>query len=91
MPEHDRTRVRTRLDALRREFDDLKHKAAQAESNLELEYYTLLEELQIDLESAEQKFELLLDTHEDQWQRFGNEVEEIWRAARELVRAINSP
>ena len=85
------TRMRARLKALRTEFEDLKHKAGRAETNLELEYYTLLEELRIELESAEQKFDILLEAHEDQWERIGEEVEQIWRAARELIRAITSP
>ena len=84
-------RMHTRLRELRTEFEDLKHKAGQAETNLELEYYTLLEELQIELESAEQKFELLLEAHEDQWKRIADEVEHVWRSARELIRAITSP
>jgi hypothetical protein len=83
--------MRDRLRALRSEFEDLKHKAGEAETNLEGEYYTLLEELRIELESAEQKFDLLVEAQEDQWERIGDEVEQVWRAARELIRAITSP
>ena len=83
--------MRSRLQTLRSEYEDLKHKAGQAETNIEGEYYTLLEELQIELESAEQKFDLLLEAREDQWERIGDEVEQIWRAARELIRAITAP
>ena len=83
--------MRSRLQTLRSEFEDLKHKAGQAETNLEGEYYTLLEELQTRVESAEQKYDLLLEAQEDQWEHIGDEVEQVWRAARELIRAITSP
>ena len=83
--------MRQRLEALRREYEEIRHRAARAETGLELEYYTRLEELQIALETAEQKFELLLETHEDQWERIRDEVEQVWAAARELVRAVTSP
>ena len=83
--------MRQRLGALRQEYEDLKHRTEQAETRLELEYYTRLEEIQLTLESAEQKFELLLETHEDQWERVRDEVEQVWTAARELVRAVTSP
>ena len=85
------SRMRSRLDTLRREYEELKQRAGQAETSLELEYYTRLEELQIALETAEQKFELLLEAREDQWERTREEVERVWKAARELVRAVVSP
>lgn len=83
--------MRQRLEGLRQEYQDLKHRAEQAETRLELEYYTRLEEVQLALESAEQKFELLLEAHEDQWEHVRDEVEQVWAAARELIRAVTSP
>lgn len=83
--------MRARLEALRQEYENLKQGAEQAETRLELEYYTRLEEIQLALEAAEQKFELLLETHEDQWERVRDEVEQVWTAARELIRAVTSP
>ena len=91
MREDYESRMRRRLEALRREYEQIRQRAAQAEASLELEYYTRLEELQIALETAEQKFELLLETHEDQWERTRDEVEQVWSAARELVRTVTSP
>lgn len=85
------TGLRARLEALRREYEELKHRATEAETNLELEYYTRLEEIQVSLETAEQKFELLLEAHENQWEHIRDEVEQVWSAARELVRAVVSP
>ena len=85
------SKMRSQLEALRHEYEELKHRAGQTEANLELEYYTRLEELQVAIETAEQKFELLLETHEDQWEHIKEEVEQVWEAARELVRAVVSP
>jgi hypothetical protein len=85
------SKMRAQLEALRQEYEELKQRAGQAETNLELEYYTLLEEVQVRLESAEQKFELLLEAHEDQWEHIRDEVEQVWTAARELIRAVVSP
>ena len=85
------SKMRQRLQALRLEYEEIRHRAGQAETSLELEYYTRLEELQVTLDAAEQKFELLLAAHEDQWEHVRDEVEQVWSAARELVRAVTSP
>lgn len=91
MGENHEVKLRDRLIALRDEVEELKRKASQAEINLELEYYTLLEELQIKLDSAERNFEALLDAGEKGWDDVEAEIEQVWRAARDLIRAINSP
>jgi hypothetical protein len=91
MQEKHESRLRARLEALRDEVEALKHKAGQAETNLELEYYTLLEELQIELETVERRFEALLQAGEKGWDELEAEIEQVWRAARELIRAVNSP
>ncbi|HEY5738875.1 MAG TPA: hypothetical protein VIW27_04080 [Gammaproteobacteria bacterium] len=83
--------MRTRLQALRKNVEALEQRAEQAETNLELEYFTLLEELRLALENAERKFELLLESHDEQWEGIKTEFEQLWRGARELIRAINSP
>ena len=83
--------MRTRLQALRKNVEALEQRAEQAETNLELEYFTLLEELRLALENAERKFELLLESHDEQWEGIKTEFEQLWRGARELIRASNSP
>jgi hypothetical protein len=83
--------MRTRLQVLRENVEALEQRAGQAETNLELEYFTLLEELRLALENAERKFELLLESHDEQWEGIKTEFEQLWRGARELIRAINSP
>jgi hypothetical protein len=66
-------------------------KAEQAEVNLELEYYTLIDELQLKLEATEQKFELLLQANEDKWEEFKSELEHSWDSLRELIKVITAP
>jgi hypothetical protein len=45
-------KMQPRLDELKEEIDELRQKAGEAETNLELEYYTLLDEAQVELETA---------------------------------------
>ena len=83
--------MRARLDGLRAEIDRLEHRAEQAETSLELEYYTLLEELKVKLEAAEQKFELFLETHDDAWETFRDDLEQSWESMRNIIRAVTGP
>ena len=85
------SKMRARLQELRKDVEEIERRAEQTEINLELEYYTLLEELRLGLESTERKFELLIESHDDQWEDIKAEFEEVWHAARELIRAVNSP
>ena len=84
-------KMRPRLDELKEEIDALRQKADEAEANLELEYYTLLDELQARLETASQKFQLLTQANEDDWEDFKSEFETIWVSLRELVKSVTSP
>ena len=84
-------KMQPRLDELKEEIDGLRQKADEAETNLELEYYTLLDELQVKLEIASQKFELLTQANEDDWENFKSEFETIWASLRELVKSVTSP
>lgn len=84
-------KMQVKLNELRAEIHELKEKADQAETNLELEYYTLIDELHLKLETAEQKFELLKQTQDEKWEEFKNELELSWDSLRELIKAITSP
>jgi hypothetical protein len=84
-------KMQPRLDELKEEIDELRQKADEAETNLELEYYTLLDELQAMLEMASQKFQLLTQANEDDWEDFKSEFETIWDSLRELVKSVTSP
>ena len=76
---------------MKTEIAGLGKKAKQAEVNLALEYYTLIDELQLKLEATEQKFELLLQANEDKWEEFRSELEHSWDSLRELIKVITAP
>ena len=84
-------KMRHQLDELEAEIGELRKRAAQAEANLELEYYTLIDELQVKFESANQKFQLLTQASEDNWEEFKSEFELIWGSVRELIKSATSP
>jgi hypothetical protein len=67
---------------LKTEIAGLGKKAEPAEVNLEQEYYTLIDELQLKLEATEQKFELLLQANEGKWEEFKSELEHSWDSLR---------
>lgn len=83
--------VRDQLEAFRIELAALKQKTGQAETNLELEYYTLIDELRVKLEAFEKKYELLREVHDDEWQAYKTDLEKSWESLRELIKAITSP
>jgi predicted ribosome quality control (RQC) complex YloA/Tae2 family protein len=84
-------KVQHQLQELKEEISALKNKAAQVETNLQLEYYTLIDELQVKLEIADQKFHLLTQAGEDDWEEFKTEFEQVWDSMRELIKSITSP
>jgi len=84
-------KMQARLHELKAEIHELREKANRAETNLELEYYTLIDELHLKLETAEQKFELLKQTQDENWEEFKTELELSWKSLLEMVKAITSP
>lgn len=83
--------MQARLDELKTEFAELKDKADQVETNLQLEYYTLIDELHLKLETANQKFHLLARAGDEEWEEFKSEFEAIWNSLHELVKSVTSP
>ena len=83
--------MQAQLDELKAEIDELKVKADQAETNLQLEYYTLIDELRLNLDKANQKFLMLKQANDEKWEEFKSEFELIWGSIRELVKSITSP
>ena len=84
-------KLQARLEQAKSEIAELKENLEQAEVNLELEYYTLIDELHLKLQNAEQKFELLKQADEEKWQEFKSEFEQSWKSLRELIKAITAP
>jgi hypothetical protein len=83
--------MQAQLMELKTEITELREKAEQAEINLELEYYTLIDELHLKLEATEQKFQLLTLANEEKWEKFKSELEHSWNSLRELIKAITAP
>jgi len=89
--ENYESKMQAQLGELKTEIARLGEKAEHAEINLELEYYTLIDELQLALEATEQKFELLVQANEDKWEEFRSELEHSWDSLRELIKVITAP
>ena len=83
--------IRRELARLKVEFEKLKTVAQQAETDLELEFFTLVEELQLQVHELEQKIELYVETHEDRWDEFRDDLERSWEALRNLIRSVTGP
>ena len=84
-------KMQAQLDELKAEIDELKGKADQMETNLQLEYYTLIDELHLNLEAANQRFQLLKQTSDEKWDEIKTEFEIIWDSLRELIKSVTSP
>lgn len=84
-------KIQVQLNELKTEIARLKEKAGQAEANLELEYYTLIDELHLELEAAEQKFQLLKQAQDEKWEEIKAEFELSWDSLLEMIKAITSP
>ena len=85
------SKMQAQLDELKADIAGLKGKVEQAEINLELEYYTLIDELHLKLEASEHKLELLKQANEETWEEFKSELEHSWDSLRELIKAITAP
>ena len=85
------SKMQAQLDGLKSEITELRDKAQQAEINLELEYYTLIDELHLKLETANQKFHLLKQANDEKWDEFKSEFELIWNSLCEMIKSITSP
>lgn len=84
-------KMQDQLNELKAEIAELREKADQAETNLQLEYFTLIDELHLKLETANQKFHLLKESSDDKWDEFKSEFELIWDSMRELIQSVTSP
>ena len=84
-------KIQTQLQQLKAEIDEIRKKADQTETNLELEYYTLIDELHLKLVTANQKFHLLMQASDEEWDEFKSEFELIWDSLRDLIKSVTSP
>lgn len=84
-------KMQAQLDELKSRLEVFKEKAGQEETNLQLEYYTLIEEINLELKSAHEKLQLLKQAGDDTWEEFKTEVETTWEMLDELIRSVTLP
>jgi predicted RNase H-like nuclease len=79
------------LDELKNRLAAFKEKADQEETNLQLEYYTLIEEVKLELEAAHKKLQLLKQAGDETWEEIKTDVEITWNSLHELIKALTLP
>jgi len=84
-------KMQERLEGLKSQIAELRDRAQQVEINLELEYYTLLDELHLELEASEHKLAMLKLANEEKWEEFKSDLEHSWKSLRALITAITAP
>jgi chromosome segregation ATPase len=84
-------KMQAQLDELKSRLEIFKEKASQEETNLQLEYQTLIEEINLELKSAHEKLQLLKQAGDDTWEEFKTEVETTWDLLDELIRSVTLP
>ena len=67
--------MQVRLDEWKARLEVFKEKADQEETNLQLEYYTLIDEIKLELDAAHKKLEQLKQAGDETWEEFKDDVE----------------
>jgi hypothetical protein len=83
--------VQSQLDQWKTRLEAFKQKADQEETNLQLEYYTLIEEIKLELEVAHKKLQLLKQAGDETWEEFKADFETTWDLLDELIRSLTLP
>jgi uncharacterized coiled-coil DUF342 family protein len=83
--------MQVRLDEWKARLEAFKEKADQEETNLQLEYYTLIDEIKLELDAAHKKLEQLKQAGDETWEEFKSEVETTWDTLDELIRSVTLP
>jgi chromosome segregation ATPase len=83
--------MQVRLDEWKARLEVFKEKAEQEETNLQLEYYTVIDEIKLELDTANKKLEQLKQAGDETWEEFKTEVEVTWDTLDELIRSITLP
>ncbi len=84
-------KLQSQLDDWKTELEELKEKAKHAETNLQLEYYTIIDELKLELELAHRKLEVLKQSGEDKWEELKTDIEITWNSLEDLIKSITLP
>ena len=83
--------MQAQLDEWRIKLEAFKEKADQEETNLQLEYYTLIEEVKLELEAAHKKLQHLKYSSDETWGEFKDDVEITWDSLDDLIKSLTLP
>jgi hypothetical protein len=83
--------MQAQLDEWKTRLAAFKEKADQEETNLQLEYYTLIEEVKLELEAAHKKLQRLKQASDETWEELKTDVEITWDSLHELIKALTLP
>jgi predicted ribosome quality control (RQC) complex YloA/Tae2 family protein len=84
-------KMQARLDEWKTRLETFKEKADQEETNLQLEYYTLIDEIKLEMEDAHKKLHRLKQAGDETWEEIKAEVETSWDSLDELIRSLTLP
>lgn len=84
-------KMQARFDEWKAKLDAFKEKADQEEINLQLEYYTLIDEIKLEMETAHKKLQQLKQAGDESWEGFKTELEATWDSMDELIRSLTLP
>ena len=84
-------KMQARLDEWKARLEEYREKAEEEEVNLQLEYYTLIDEVKLELEDAHKKLERLKQAGDEVWEEIRTEVETTWDSLEELIRSLTLP
>ena len=84
-------KMQAQFDEWKTRIHVFKEKADKEEANLQLEYYTLIEEVELELETAHKKFQRLKQTGDEAWEEFKTDIEHTWKPLEELIKSLALP
>ena len=84
-------KMQTQLDEWKTRLEALKEKAGQEETNLQLEYYTLIDEASLELESAHKKLHDLKHASDEKWDELKADIEFTWNSLHDLISSLTLP
>jgi pyruvate formate-lyase activating enzyme-like uncharacterized protein len=83
--------MQARLDEWKSRLEVFRKKADQEETNLQLEYYTLIDEAKLALEDAHKKLQILKQAGDEEWEELKAEIKTTWDLLDELIRSLTLP
>jgi hypothetical protein len=84
-------KMQAQLDEWKTRLEAFRVKADQEETNLQLEYYTLIDEIKLELEAAHKKLQLLKQAGDETWEELKADVETTWDSLEDLIRSLTLP